>query len=132
MLLREGESAPLTLASHDGMAIVPQGDAPDLYKNVSYFLLGLGPSDLALKARKESILASMRKHTTVDCFLVADQPKGGQKEMAFDVALGQFEEGNQIVLVSDGQNTFGLHNPNRHFIINDNGTVSPSISPPFG
>jgi hypothetical protein len=130
-LLREGKTAPLTLASHAGLAIAPQWDAPFVFGDVTVFDTGLGPSELALSARLEELSTVFRGKTTTSFFLVADPPQGIQEEMVFDVKFGLFREGTQIGLLYGAKksDTFDTGNFSRHYLLNDDGTVSPSNYP---
>ena len=131
-LLKEGKTAPLTLASHVGLAIAPQWDAPCLEGEQTVLNIGLGPPEFAVSARLEEVTTVFRGETTKSFFFVADPPQGSQEEMVFDVG-GQFEEGTNIRLIREAEkwkkDTFNFENFSRLYLLNDDGTVSTSVSP---
>ena len=78
-LLKEGKAVPLTLASHVGLAIAPQWDAPCLDSDWTVLDIGLGPSEHALSARLEKFSTEFREKTTKSFFFVANPPQGRQE-----------------------------------------------------
>ncbi len=130
-LLREGKTAPVTLASHAGLAIAPQWDAPCVFGGDNVLDIGLRPSERAVSARLEEITTVFRGKTIKSFFFVADPPQGSQEEMVFNVWMVQFREGTHICLLFGSQknNTFDTENFNRQYLLNDDGTDSHTDCP---
>ena len=114
--LRNGQAAPLTLASHPGYAIVPKTEQPRRFKDSSYRQLGVGPAARgAMVARLEG------------SFLVSHHPS--TMNYVFDVPFGNLNEhchGNAgklpIAAINQGKDE---GNAARLFVLNADGTISP-------
>ena len=117
--LRKGHTAPLDLIGERGLSIGPKWTRPrDAGGSWSYIELGVGATSNPMTCSYDGEFFSWN-----DC----------HGEYVFDIDGWRFEDGNRLLLLKGiGEKVHSTKNhgdnKGRRFVINDDGTISPSVN----